>query len=72
MSVVAELNPTIAKEILKNALMKGVSVEIYLKTIVESEEDTKIDLMREAVKDKLFMADLAETMSDFQYTDFEK
>ncbi len=72
MSVVAELNPTIAKEILKNASMKGVSVEVYLKTIVESEEDTKIDLMREAVKDELFMADLAETMSDFQDTDFEK
>ena len=72
MSVVAELNPTLAKKILKNASMKGVSVEVYLKTIVESEEDTRINLMREAINDKLFMADMAETMSDFGHTDFEK
>jgi RNase P/RNase MRP subunit p30 len=72
MSVVTELSPAIAKTILKNASLKGVSVEVYLKTIVESEEDTRINLMREAINDKLFMADMAETMSDFQYTDFEK
>jgi hypothetical protein len=29
-------------------------------------------LMREAINDKLFMADMAETMSDFADTDFEK
>jgi RNase P/RNase MRP subunit p30 len=72
MSVVTKLNPAIAKTILKNASLKGVSVEVYLKTIVESEEDTRINLMREAMNDKLFMADMAETMSDFQHTDFEK
>jgi RNase P/RNase MRP subunit p30 len=72
MSVVTELNPAIAKTILKNASLKGVSVEVYLKSIVESEEDTRINLMREAMNDKLFMADMAETMSDFERTDFEK
>ena len=72
MSVVTELSPTIAKTILKNASLKGVSVEVYLKAIVESEEDTRISLMREAINDKLFMADMVETMSDFQPTDFEK
>lgn len=72
MSVVTELNPAIAKKILESASLKGVSVEVYLKSIVESEEDTRINLMREAMNDKLFMADLAETMSDFEHTDFEK
>lgn len=72
MSVVTELNPALAKNILKNASLKGVSVEVYLQSIVESEEDTRINLMREAMNDKLFMADLAETMSDFEHTDFEK
>lgn len=72
MSLVTELNPKIAKTILKNASLKGVSVEVYLKTIVEGEEDTRLDLMRKAMNDKLFMADLVETMSDFQHTDFEK
>jgi RNase P/RNase MRP subunit p30 len=72
MSVVTEVDPAIAKAILKNASLKGVSVEVYLKSIVESEEDTRINLMREAMNDKLFMADMAETMSDFAHTDFEK
>ena len=72
MSSVVELNPTIAKEILKNASMKGISVEVYLRKIVESDEDARITLMREAINDKLFMADLNETMNDFSQTDFEK
>ncbi len=72
MPSVKELSPSIAKEILKNASIKGVSVEIYLRNIVEKEEDKRIDLMREAVNDELFMADLSETMNDFSHTDFEK
>ncbi len=71
MSIVTELSPTIAKKILKNASMEGVSVEVYLRNIAEK-EDARISLMREAVNDKLFMADLAKTMSDFQDADFEK
>jgi hypothetical protein len=58
MSVVTELSPTMAKKILKNASLKGVSVEVYLKTIAESEKDTRINQMHKAVKDELFMADL--------------
>jgi len=71
MSVVTELSPTIAKKILKNASLEGVSVEVYLRNIAEK-EDARIGLMREAAGDKNFMADLAETMSDFQNADFEK
>lgn len=68
---VAEVNPEIARQILTVAEMKGISVEIYLREIVESEEDEKLAAMREAVNDELFMADLAETLEDFKHTDFE-
>ncbi|CAN5856713.1 hypothetical protein BH20ACI4_BH20ACI4_24280 [soil metagenome] len=67
---VVELNSEIAKQILTDAKSKGISVEIYLREIVESEEDEKLAAMREAVDDKLFMADLAETLEDFKHTDF--
>ena len=66
-----EVNPEIAKQILTDAESKGISVEIYLREIVESEEDKKLAAMREAVNDKLFMADLTETLEDFKHTDFE-
>ena len=62
-----EVNPEIAKQILTVAETKGISVEIYLREIVESEEDEKIAAMREAVNDELFMADLAETLEDFKH-----
>ena len=69
--LVVELNPEIAKQILTVAESKGISVEIYLREIAESEEDAKLAAMREAVNDELFMADLAETLEDFKHTDFE-
>ncbi len=69
---VIEVNPEIAKKILTDAESKGISVEIYLREIVESEEDEKLAAMREAVNDELFMADLAETLEDFKHTDFEQ
>jgi hypothetical protein len=72
MSSVLELSPTIADKILKESALKGVSVEVYLKEIVANKEDNRLNKMREAVKDKLFIADLTETMSDFHATDFEK
>ena len=68
---VVELNPEIAKQILTVAESKGISVEIYLREIIESEEDAKLAAMREAAGDKLFMADLVETLEDFKHTDFE-
>ena len=68
---VVEVNPEIAKQILTDAESKGISVEIYLREIVESGEDEKLAAMREAINDELFMADLAETLEDFKHTDFE-
>lgn len=71
MSIVTDLNPATAKNILKSALREGVSVEVYLRKIAEK-EDARIGSMREAADDELFMADLAETMRDFRDADFEK
>ena len=62
-----EVNPEIAKQILTDAESKGISVEIYLREIVESEADKKLAAMSEAAGDKLFMADLAETLEDFKH-----
>jgi hypothetical protein len=72
MSSVLELNPAVADKILKESALKGVSVEVYLKEIASKNEDDRIKQMREAVNDELFMADLTETMNDFQHTDFDK
>lgn len=69
---VVEVNPEVAKKIFINAESKGISVEIYLREIIESEEDEKIAVMREAVNDELFMADLTETLEDFNHADFEQ
>ena len=35
-------------------------------------KDKRYALMREAVNDELFLADLKEVMDDFQYADFER
>ena len=69
---VVELNPEIARHILTDAKSKGKSVEIYLREIIETEDDIKLAAMREAVNDELFMADLAETLEDFKHSDFER
>lgn len=72
MSATVELNSEIAKQILFNAESKGLTVEVYLRKVIETQKDDKrIAAMREAVKDELFLADLAETMGDFRHTDFE-
>ncbi len=71
MSAVVELNPEIAMQILTDAKLKGLSVEVYLHKIIKNEEDPRLSLMREAVNDELFLADLAETLEDFKYTDSE-
>lgn len=72
MSATIELNPEIAKQIFFNAESKGLTVEVYLKKVIETQKDDKrIAAMREAVKDELFLADLSETMEDFRHTDFE-
>lgn len=67
-----EVSPDIAKKILADASAKGLSVEVYLREIIESKkEDERIKLMQEATNDELFLADLTETMEDFRHTDFE-
>jgi hypothetical protein len=72
MSTVVELNPEIAKQILTEAKLKGLSVEVYLQKIIKNEDDPRLSAMWEAVNDELFMADLAETLEDFKHTDFEQ
>ena len=72
MSATVELNPEIAEQILANAKLKGLPVEVYLNKIIESKEDTRLSAMREAVNDKLFLEDLAATLEDFKHTDFEQ
>ena len=72
MTAVVELNPEIARQILKQAKSKGLPVELYLHNIIEDAEDTRLAAMREAAKDELFLVDLAdETLEDFRHTDFE-
>lgn len=70
MQTVVELNPNIAKQIISDASQKGLSVETYLKKIID--EDKRLDTMREAMQDDLFLADLREVAEDFHYADFEK
>ena len=73
MQEVLELNPEIARKILSDAKTKGLPVETYLKQFAASEkEDERIVKMREALRDELFLADLAETMEDFRKIDFER
>ena len=72
MSATIELSPEIAERILLNAKSKGLPVEVYLKEVIKTRKDDKrITAMCEAVKDELFLADLAETIEDFRHTDFE-
>ena len=66
-----ELNPEVARQILSNASKKGLPVEKYLREIVES-EDKRLNAMREAMRDKLFLADLKEIAEDFRHADFER
>lgn len=65
-----DLNPEIAKRILADASSNGLQVEDYLKKIIET-EDERLKLMREAMNDELFLADLEEIAEDFRYADFE-
>ncbi|HEX8734012.1 MAG TPA: hypothetical protein VF721_01730 [Pyrinomonadaceae bacterium] len=64
-----EVNPDIARRILSDASQKGLPVEIYLKKIID--EDERLQAMREAMNDELFLADLEEITEDFRHADFE-
>lgn len=67
-----EISADIAKQILIKAESKGLPVEVYLKEVIETaKDDEQISLMREAMNDELFLADLEEVAEDFRHTDFE-
>ena len=70
MQTTIEINPNIARRIITDASQKGLSVEVYLKKIID--EDERLKAMREAMNDELFLADLKETMEDFHHADFER
>lgn len=70
MQTTVELNPNIAKQILADASQKGLSVEVYLKKIID--EDERLKAMREAMNDRLFLADLEEIAEGFRHADFER
>jgi len=69
MQTTIELNPNIAKQIIAEALQKGLPVEVYLKKFID--EDERLKAMQEAINDELFLADLEEVAEDFRHTDFE-
>lgn len=69
MQMTTEVNPDIARRILSDASQKGLPVEIYLKKIID--EDERLQAMREAMNDELFLADLEEITEDFRHADFE-
>jgi hypothetical protein len=69
MQTTTEINPDIAKQILSDALQKGLPVEVYLKKIIA--EDERLKTMREAMNDELFLADLEEIAEDFRHANFE-
>ncbi len=70
MSTAIELNSEIAQKILIDASEKGLSVEVYLKEIIET-EDERLNVMREAMGDELFLADLKEVAEDFHHIDLD-
>ena len=69
MQTTTELNPGLAKQIIKDASKNGVPVEVYLKKIIDADE--RLDAMRTAMQDDLFLADLEEIAEDFKHADFE-
>jgi hypothetical protein len=69
MQTTTEINPNIARQIIADASSQGLPVEVYLKKIIE--ENERLEIMREAMNDELFLADLEEIKEDFRHTDFE-
>lgn len=47
-------------------------VIVLFRSQAKATREEKYTLMREAVKDEMFLADLKEVMEDFQYADFER
>ena len=69
MQTTTEINPNIARQIIADASSHGLPVEVYLKKIIE--ENERLEIMREAMNDELFLADLEEIKEDFRHTYFE-
>jgi hypothetical protein len=71
-----QVDPDLARNIIEAASVQGVSVEMYLRQIADTEpslaaDDPRIAAMHEAMTDELFLSDLNEVMEDFRYADFE-
>jgi hypothetical protein len=73
-----ELDPLIAAKLRERAAAQGITLNELLRPLAEGvngemseDEDPRISAMREAMNDKLFLADLAETMEDFKHVDAE-
>ncbi len=75
MTVTLELRPEIEARAKQLALAQGKPLEELLAAVIEtnliSQEDMRFVAMREAMSDKLFLADLAEVMDDFKYAGAE-
>ncbi len=74
MAIEIELKPEVEARAVEEAKARAVSVEEYLASIIEGSmsdgaRDERFRMMEDAVRDKLFLADLAETMEDFKHAD---
>lgn len=63
---ITELNPAEQK-----ALMERIS-KLNSESGQNNGTDTRLELMREAMNDELFLADLREVMDDFRHVDSEE
>ena len=73
------LKPEIEARLEAEARARGVPVETFIASVIEDGlgrgaegEDHRLSAMREAMRDELFLADLAEAMEDFRYADCEQ
>jgi len=78
MTLHLDLKPEIEARIEAEARARGMSVETFVASIIEGGlggsaegEDPRLSTMRDAMNDRLFLADLAEVMEDFEYVDCE-
>jgi hypothetical protein len=76
MTVILELRPEIEAKAQAEAKARGLALEKYLSSVIERSlteyaDDGRIRAIDEAMRDELFLADLAETMEDFKHVDLE-
>jgi len=64
--VITELDPSD-----QQALLEKVA-ELNIQKVPPNGADARLELMQEAMKDELFLADLREVMEDFRHVDAEE